>query len=266
MTTRTNTERIRAIQRHLKVEPDGQIGPDTLTAIEAALPDFAAHPAPQSASSVGLGLRLSKPGIAAIVRYEIGSDAYYQRYLRKPHWPGGDSGITIGIGYDLGYQTASKFHADWGELLPDRSLERLGRVVGKKGRAAKRVMDEVDDISISLNRARQVFTETNLPDYAKKTKRAYPGIEQLYPDAQSALVSLVFNRGTKMSGSSRREMAAIKDQVANQDYEGIATSLELMKRLWEGRNLTGLLKRRDAEAKMVRESNRHYDADEIVLV
>jgi hypothetical protein len=37
MITRTNTERLRGIQRKLNLEPDGAMGPDTLTAIEVAL-------------------------------------------------------------------------------------------------------------------------------------------------------------------------------------------------------------------------------------
>jgi GH24 family phage-related lysozyme (muramidase) len=33
------------------------------------------------------------------------------------NWPGGASGITIGIGY-LGYTTVDRFESDWGGTLP----------------------------------------------------------------------------------------------------------------------------------------------------
>jgi GH24 family phage-related lysozyme (muramidase) len=46
-------------------------------------------------------------------------------------------------------------------------------------------------------------------------------------------------------------MVNIKDLVANKDYKGIAKEIRSMKRLWEGKGLDGLLKRRDKEAKMV---------------
>ena len=46
-------------------------------------------------------------------------------------------------------------------------------------------------------------------------------------------------------------MRAIRDAVARQDMKDIAVQLRLMKRLWVGKNLDGLLKRRDAEAELV---------------
>ena len=49
----------------------------------------------------------------------------------------------------------------------------------------------------------------------------------------------------------RREMRAIRDAVAAKDLKEIADQLRSMTRLWEGKNLAGLLKRRDAEADLV---------------
>jgi GH24 family phage-related lysozyme (muramidase) len=49
-------------------------------------------------------------------------------------------------------------------------------------------------------------------------------------------------------------MKAIVDLIAKQDYEGIAEQIEKSKRLWEHKNLDGLVKRREAEADMVRDS------------
>jgi GH24 family phage-related lysozyme (muramidase) len=49
----------------------------------------------------------------------------------------------------------------------------------------------------------------------------------------------------------RREMRAIRDAVADEDLQEIADQLRSMKRLWEGKNLDGLLTRREAEAQLV---------------
>ena len=49
----------------------------------------------------------------------------------------------------------------------------------------------------------------------------------------------------------RREMRAIRDAVARGDLKEIAAQLRSMKRLWEGKGMGGLLKRRDAEADLV---------------
>jgi GH24 family phage-related lysozyme (muramidase) len=54
-----------------------------------------------------------------------------------------------------------------------------------------------------------------------------------------------------MNGDSRREMRAVRDAVANGDLQEIANQLRSMKRIWEGKGLDGLLRRRDAEADLV---------------
>ncbi|HEY6129471.1 MAG TPA: hypothetical protein VIW23_14955, partial [Candidatus Acidoferrum sp.] len=59
------------------------------------------------------------------------------------------------------------------------------------------------------------------------------------------------NRGPGMEGDRRKEMRAVRDAVANQDLQEIADQIRAMKRLWEGKGLDGLLKRRDAEADLV---------------
>ena len=79
----------------------------------------------------------------------------------------------------------------------------------------------------------------------------WPKLDELEINAQIALISIVFNRGTSTKGDSRREMRNIKELVIQKDYEGIAQQIISMKRLWVGKNLDGLLKRRDIEAKMV---------------
>jgi GH24 family phage-related lysozyme (muramidase) len=80
-------------------------------------------------------------------------------------------------------------------------------------------------------------------------------LDSLPLDAQGALVSLVYNRGTSMVDNSpedrRREMRAVRDAVAAGDLERIATELRSMKRLWVGKKQDGLLRRRDAEADLV---------------
>jgi GH24 family phage-related lysozyme (muramidase) len=80
----------------------------------------------------------------------------------------------------------------------------------------------------------------------------------LHPDAQGALVSLVFNRGAAMQGDRRREMREVRDAVASttlpteEKLRSIAASILSMKRLWP--DTLGLRRRRDAEAKLVEEA------------
>ena len=166
-------------------------------------------------------------------------------------WPGGGSGITIGIGYDLGFVTTEQFEEDWGEHLTDDQIERLKTVIGLKGGSAQMRAPQFTDITIKREDAEAVFKERTLPLHSQRTEEAFPGVDELPPDAQGALVSLVFNRGPGMDGDRRREMRAVRHAVANQDLQEIADQIRAMKRLWEGKGLDGLLKRRDAEADLV---------------
>lgn len=172
--------------------------------------------------------------------------------LNQPYnWPGGDSGITLGIGYDLGYVTVDQFESDWGPCLPVDPLKRLRDAVGKRGIAARNRAAQFQDIKIKRKDAETVFVERNLPLYAFKTELAFPGITELPADAQGALVSLVFNRGTSMEGDRRSEMRAIRDAVTRRDLQEISDQLRSMKRLWVDKGLDGLLQRRDEEAELV---------------
>ena len=166
-------------------------------------------------------------------------------------WPGGDSGITIGLGYDLGYESAGDFETDWQVLLGAGDFTTLSQVVGLKGTDAQAKAPSLKTIKIKSADAKQVFLERSVPKYQAQTQQAFPGVDALPADAQGALFSLVYNRGTSMNGDSRKEMRAIRDAVPNGDLQEIANQLRAMKRLWVNKGLDGLLKRRDAEADLV---------------
>lgn len=128
-------ERLMAIQRELDVDDDGILGPVTLTAIErvvAKRQGDRAHP--------GFSLIASRDGLEQLIEFEISSPQYYYRNLKKPIWPGGKSGITIGIGYDLGYHRGRQIEQNWRGRIPDSDIERLVGVAGLRGEDAKRAL------------------------------------------------------------------------------------------------------------------------------
>jgi len=198
---------------------------------------------------------ISRKSIDFIVQQECGGRAYYDKVLQKPSWPGGDSGVTIGIGYDAGYETLTQFTKDWGNNLPIDSFNLLKPVIGIKGEKARDLLKgDILNIRIPFNMAYDVFVKNDVPRYFAMTKKIYPQLEELNEDTQGALVSMVFNRGTSLAGDSRTEMRAIVDLVAKKDYEGIAEEIEKSKRLWEHKGLDGLVLRREAESDLVRNS------------
>ena len=189
-----------------------------------------------------MALQIPDEAVALILEFE-GVD-------QPSEWPGEASGITIGAGYDLGYTPADQFEEDWSPYLSGDEIERLKDVIGLKGENAHRRAGEFRDIEIKPTDAEEVFKQRTLPKYSQKTEDAFPGVDELPPKVQGALVSLVFNRGAGMDGDQRREMRAIRDAVAEGDLQEIADQIRAMKRLW-GPNMRGLLRRRDAEADLV---------------
>ena len=175
----------------------------------------------------------------------------YEGIDQPSDWPGGASGITIGIGYDLGYESAGDFQADWQSRLSAGEFTTLSQVVGIKGTEAKAKASDLKTIKIKKDAAEEVFTQRSVPKYQALTQQAFPGVDGLPADAQGALFSLVYNRGTSMEGDSRKEMRAVRDAVAKADLQEIANQIRAMKRLWVNKGLDGLLKRRDAEAELV---------------
>lgn len=193
---------------------------------------------------------ISQDSIDLIVNAETGGKSYYDKKLIHPTWPGAYSGTTVGVGYDAGQTGKSLILSDWYTLRDDWRND-LADTSGITGQKAKSVAQSLGYISIDWSMAMQVFQDATLPQYWSLTKNTFPGVQNLCPNASGALCSIVYNRGSSMVGSSREEMRKIRDLVPLKDYQGIAQQIISMKRLWEGKGLDGLLKRRDAEAALV---------------
>lgn len=166
--------------------------------------------------------------------------------------PPGDSGITIGHGWDLGYYTVAELDDAWGKHLMAKSLAILRTAVGLKGAAAEALEHRMLGCErITRAAAGEVFAHWTLPRWRVKTAEAFPGLEVLTPDEQGALVSLVFNRGASMDGPRRTEMRAIRSILASDRTDkpsAIAEQLLAMRRLWP--EIGGLRRRRAAEAQL----------------
>jgi len=242
---------VKAIQTKLGILSDGIDGPTTWNAIGAKLAVNVVVPPP-------IVVGISDAAYKLIIEYEVGGgEIYYNSALKHPEYPGGQSGVTIGIGYDLGYTTLSQFTSDWKSLLMPEIFNVLSQHIGKKGTTAKNVIHTLNNVVIPWAVAETVFKTYDIPRYIKETISAFPESDKLKPDAFGALVSLVFNRGGSITGESRKEMynirnAIIQNSKVDNIYDYIADQLIAMKHLWIGKGLDGLLARRDEEAALVR--------------
>src|SRR5215471_16818785 len=54
-----------------------------------------------------------------IVMLEVTNQATYERSYSRPTWPRGASGVTIGIGYDVGYVSKNLLWDDWKNAISD---------------------------------------------------------------------------------------------------------------------------------------------------
>lgn len=247
---------VKSVQKALGLQDDGIDGKQTWQAIADKVGVVTATAPVITTPSSSAQTSLSAKAFKLILDYEVGGGkSYYDRALKHPSYPGGASGVTIGIGYDLGYNTSAQFTQDWRDQLSAGDFARLQPCLGATARRAKDLIGGVKDISIAWEAALAVFQSNTLPRFIRETVKAFPGSDKLHPDAFGALVSLVFNRGGSVSGISRVEMLNIKNAIANERediYPYIAQQITAMKHLWAGKGLDGLLTRRDDEAKLVK--------------
>ncbi|MBI1321323.1 MAG: hypothetical protein GC168_20550 [Candidatus Hydrogenedens sp.] len=189
-----------------------------------------------------------------IVGFETGGRAYYGQ--GRPLWPGGDSGVAIGCGYDLGYHSAQDLRRDWSAYLPSVALDQLAGVCGLTGVAARAHVPALTAIKIPYDAALTQFYDRVLPVWTDRTLRAFPGSAALPPACLTVLVSLTYNRGPsfkariKNGRDTRSEMRSIRGAVEAGNWPAVPALIRAMKTLWQGPetpfNLRG---RREAEAK-----------------
>ena len=198
----------------------------------------------------------SKPSpktLDLLLQYEVGGGkSYYEKYLSKFTWPGGASGPTIAIGVDCAYYSELELAKIFSFLSKDQ-LDQIKKASGQSGERGKEYAKILRAAGIIVNwdTALDIFQKLTWPKFTKLAEKTFPGLEDLHPDAYGAIISLVFNRGTSLKGDSRKEMVNIKNLIPKKDYKKIAKEFRNMKRIWFGKNLDGLLDRREAEAELI---------------
>lgn len=247
-------EIVKQFQEFAKIEVDGLVGSETQSYISYNIPTEKINELDAFFEDIS-EFKLSKEAIDMIVFFEIGGEEYYNKKLKSPTWPGYLSGITIGIGYDLGYKKLNDFKSDWSPFFNDRDLKILSRAVSVKGNASKRFVPGFRSFSVSYEDAYSVFENVTLKKWINLLHLKFPNSDKLDKDVQGALISLIFNRGTSVVGHRRRHMLAIKKAILVGNVKEIANQIEKSIIIWKGTSVEkGLTKRRKAEAKMVRDT------------
>jgi GH24 family phage-related lysozyme (muramidase) len=207
-------------------------------------PERARIRAPKSNRSI------SQDAIDLIIACEVSSEVLYRQRYYKPVWPKGQSGVTIGIGYDLGASSEKEFLEDWGSYLNSEQVKNLAQVCGKTAGAASSALKKLEPVSISWDVASTQCRLETLPRYIGATERALPNCSALNSVCMGALVSLVYNRGPAFDRTEPRfkEMWQVADHMKSKNFEAIPRDIRSMKRLWDKQSFKGIVLRREAEA------------------
>ena len=202
-------------------------------------------------------LAISDDAFKLIVLFEVTSAQLYDQKYQKPVWPGGESGVTIGVGYDLGYVKPEWFAEDWGGRLPAQVLARLRPACGKRSGDAKAIYKSYSDVAIPWTVANPQFRQKLIPLYTGLTVSKLPSrAKTLNADCLGALVSLVYNRGAPFRSEKARfrEMKRIHGHIEDGELDKIPDEILAMRRLWVGKpKMRGLVKRRELEAALFRQ-------------
>jgi hypothetical protein len=175
----------------------------------------------------------SSRAILLIVTEEDGDKPYYLKYEAGFSWPGGSSGPTVGVGYDLGYEHTVE--ADWTGFIDAGRIGMLNRGVGLTGeRAREWVNAHRHDVAITWEESLAQFTDRGLPKWEAITREHLPNTDKLPGDCFGVLVSLTYNRGPSydMLGSRYTEMRNIRAHMAAQHFDLIPHEILAMRRLW----------------------------------
>ncbi len=190
---------------------------------------------------------ISQRAFDMTVAEEVSSRKYYERFYTHPEWPGLSSGVTVGIGYDLGQCTQAKIASDWGDLVPVDMLAVMVGCAGFTGSAGKYKWAGVRNrITIGWDNAMKVFANRDVPQWTAAVLKAVPGADKLNGDLLGVLVDIAYNRGVGGFNSDNpryREMKAIRMMVSNNQLESVPDQIESMKRLWP--NVADLQRRCD---------------------
>lgn len=195
--------------------------------------------------------QISQDADDLIIACEVGSRAQYEKKYRHPEWPGGRSGVTIGLGYDLGFADVAKIERDWSDLLPASMVTAMVPCLGATGERAQGLLASVKNkIDVPWDAASYVYEHHDIPEWVDRVCNVIPGADKLHPHCLGALTSIAYNRGAsfKNAGDRYQEMRAVRSHIMAGELSLVDDEIRAMKRLWPGANERGLLIRRDKEA------------------
>jgi GH24 family phage-related lysozyme (muramidase) len=231
---------VKAFQREHGLQDDGVVGSKTWKALEGAgvgkSKEHPAHEKPAGGASLLKGFR----GDLSWVHAREG-------HAGKAYWAGGESGVTLDPGVDLGYADSSLIEAAYKNLLSSEQFSAVKKVLGIKGDAANTALKAdpvLQTIRISREQADTIFQFAAKPYWEQIVKR-FPTLDDAdtLRSVQTALLSISYNRGPNNKG-----LSVLEEPLSNKNWHQVANKIGSMQ---QDHRLPGIRKRRTMEAALI---------------
>ncbi|GAA2857979.1 hypothetical protein GGQ99_002353 [Aminobacter niigataensis] len=187
-----------------------------------------------------------------IVQAEVGGHARYVAKHSMPWWPGGRAGITVGIGYDVGYSRSAHLTSDWRPRIEEMWIHRLEGKIGVTGHRAEAALVDLNKrifMEISWQDAIWVHRFRVLPRLVGMVERSLGNSWRLGSDCLGSLVSLAWHRGVTFADPHDRhaDMRSIGRQMSNGNFEAIPDEIAAMAKTWADDHPQAALRKEEAK-------------------
>ena len=165
-------------------------------------------------------------------------------HVGQPYWPGGDSGVTLDPGVDVGHADPELVNDLYRDMI---TVEQAAALLGCQGvfgtdAKAKLVEPAIAGIRVSFSQATSLMPVSAEP-YWDAIRKRFPSLDGAPPNVQTALLSIAYNRGPNNS-----HLHVLKESLGNRDWRAAAGVIGEMQ---QNHQLLGIRRRRKLEAQLI---------------
>jgi len=246
------------IQAGHPMTADGKFGPGTASAVKAFQRNHGVAETAMVGRSTWSALAddleaATGPGVARVARILDGFkgelDWVHEKegHRGKPYWPGGESGVTLDPGVDLGHASPGLIEQLYASIVDSSRMEALRGVFGIQGenaRAALNASPVIQGIRISPDQALEVMPHA-AKIYWDRIRRRFDSLvhEDTPPSVQTVLLSLAYNRG-----AGNAALDVLGQPLETKQWSDVARAIGAMQ---QDHDLEGIRTRRQQEGLLV---------------
>lgn len=166
----------------------------------------------------------------------------------RSYWPGGDSGVTLDPGVDLGYVEPDRLRNMFRGVMNDAQWPAVEKVMGVKGEAARDQLESdlvLQGIRMTRKQADEIFPFA-IQTYWQGITDRFPMLREAETPGtvQTAMLSLAYNRGT-----NNPAFEALEKPLQAHEWEAAAAVIGNMQ---QDHPLKGVRTRRVYEAELIK--------------